>query len=113
MECKKAIEEAIQTQITNGVKIGRQRYGVYSSGDKYALDNFNTCCGLGCYLVGKPVGNTYLIDLLSKSLQVTQSWITTFVSGFDGHEIEINPADQEAYDFGKEMWDKYGNKEGY
>lgn len=117
METKKVIEEAIQKHQAAVVKINTGCYGVIlNQQNTYQIsgNNYNSCCGLGCFLIGKEnPENIYFIDFLAKSLNTESNWIRGFVRGFDKHFPNLPTTDKQkklyldGFNFGKEMSDKY------
>ena len=74
MEAKILIEEAIQKHQAAGVKIDTGCYGVILNPQniyQVSGDNWNSCCGLGCYLIGKE-NQDLLRDLMAIVLNSNQ-----------------------------------------
>lgn len=108
---KEMIETAIQTHLANGGLLQAGTFGIYVK-EGIIRESLNGCCALGCLIVNKQQIRkdgiiTGLMDVAATILKVDSNWTVSFTRGFDGALQSFCNGNQEAYEFGKEMREKY------
>lgn len=111
-----AIREAIETQISNGWVLSRDIWFQFRDGRNppkaspwgCVLIKSNTSSGGNFHI---PSGNWWASVL--QTLQVTNSWLEMFASGFDNKTVSSNwmsqssQEDLEAYQLGRKLAEEY------
>ena len=127
MDRKILIEQSIQRHMAGGGKLAQGLFGVKLIPVletlqckevlwEWAVVNQLGCCGLSCLLLERPQQKHYsghpsdaIGDVLgADDYRENFVWRGSFIAGWDGKPFG-NGQNKEVYDFGREMWEKYGN----
>ena len=123
MDKKIQIEQAIQTHLANGGKLIRGSWGVaikrYGQNRQFEFyserGKEKECCGLSCAIIlnQDQVSSNSIREAAHEMFG--WQWTGSFVCGFDGWDKEKLHAssydtDWDAFEFGKLMWEKYGQE---
>ena len=114
------IEQAIQRYLATGGKLVQRTFGLITERFKNEIGQYgyrwsvnpekNVCCGLGCVLLlEESTSCEDPITALDKLFD-SRHWVYSFVRGFDGGDEPFNNKNQDGFDFGRKMWEKYGSR---
>lgn len=116
MDKKTLIEQSIQKHLANGGKLIRKGWGLTTEGvpgqNLYrwiSTTKDNSCCGLSCVFIGETYPLEEYSDLRNEvDKRFGSTWVMWFIDGFDGNWRPQTETARDVYDFGAEMWRKYG-----
>jgi hypothetical protein len=84
-DAREQLLAAIRSHKENGGKFAKQYYGVTMNGDTYEFPPLSTtCCGIGAYLIGKPIKSQSISSSAAILLKVERAFVWGFIDAFDG-----------------------------
>lgn len=99
---KQKVLDSIQSSLEQGYTIVKGNWGD---------TDMHCTCAMGCVLIQNEVDDlrddTSNFEAIQKLLNVSETWLSSFLDGFDGLGERVWANESEAWDLGKEVSEKY------